>query len=179
MMNSPTRKRGDQRNEHNNKPRKGRQDDNMAHTHSHIALHIVFSTRKRAALLRGVDLSALAAVMGSICRKQACKLLAANGCDDHIHLLVSIRPKVAVADLVRNLKSNSSNWIHETYASHGHFAWQSGYSVFSVSLSAMEDVDRYIARQADHHREMSFEEELATILEKHSIAYDERFVFDS
>jgi REP element-mobilizing transposase RayT len=151
----------------------------MAHTHSHIALHIVFSTRKRAALLRGVDLSALAAVMGGICRKHGSTLLASNGCEDHMHLLVSIRPSVAVADLVRALKSNTSNWIHETYGTHGDFAWQSGYSVFSVSLSAMEDVNRYIVRQAEHHREMSFEEELAAILKKHDIQYDERFVFDS
>ncbi|NBB94311.1 MAG: IS200/IS605 family transposase [Planctomycetes bacterium] len=126
-----------------------------------------------------MDVSELARVIGGICGKQQAKLLAANGFEDHVHMLVSIRPKEAVADLVRNVKSNTSSWIHNTVAGRDDFAWQSGYSVFSVSRSAMDEVKSYIERQATHHREMSFEEELLALLERHGIEYDPRYVLNS
>lgn len=121
----------------------------------------------------------LARVAGGICSKLDAKLLAANGHENHVHLLVNIRPKLAAADLTRTVKSNTCNWIHNTYSTHGSFGWQRGYSVFSVSLSALDEVAAYISRQHEHHRKMSFEEELLAFLKKHNIEYDERFVFDS
>jgi len=59
-----------------------------------------------------------------------------------------------------------------------HFGWQSGYGAFSVSQSAKESVISYIASQELHHRKMTFQEELRSLLRKHCIIFDERYVWD-
>jgi hypothetical protein len=76
------------------------------------------------------------------------------------------------------LKSNSSRWIHETFPQHRRFAWQTGYAAFSVSVSQKQAVLEYIAGQEEHHRKVSFKEEVIAFLKKHEIQYDERYVFE-
>jgi putative transposase len=159
-------------------PRQGRLNDTMAHTFSYLVSHIIFSTRSRAALLQGVDRAELMRVAGGICQRADATLIAGNGTDNHVHLLVRSRPSCAISDLVRNLKSNTTNWIHEHHATHSLFSWQKGYSVFSVSRSSVGAVEVYIQGQAEHHKKLTFEEELLSILAKHEIEYDERFVLD-
>ena len=87
------------------------------------------------------------------------------------------RSKHAVCDLLRDVKSLSSGWIHDTFANLRGFAWQEGYGAFTVSKSSKEEVIRYIAGQQQHHKRMTFEKELALLLEKHEIEYDPRYVF--
>jgi len=97
-----------------------------------------------------------------------------NGPADHLHLLVLQPPALAVAELIRAVKGNSSKWIHETWSSRSAFAWQEGYAAFSVSHSARERVELYIAGQEEHHRQATFQDELRSLLERHGISYDER-----
>jgi hypothetical protein len=75
------------------------------------------------------------------------------------------------------MKGGSSKWIHDTFSDFKHFAWQEGYGAFSVSMSQIEAVTQYIQNQAEHHRKISFEEEFLTLLKKHRIEYDERYVW--
>jgi hypothetical protein len=84
----------------------------------------------------------------------------------------------APSDFVGKLKSNSSKWVHENFPEHRLFAWQLGYSAFSVSVSQKQGVLDYIAGQEDHHRKVSFHEELISFLKRHEIEYDERYVFE-
>ena len=70
-----------------------------------------------------------------------------GGVADHVHILADVKPTFAPADLLRDLKANSSRWIHEAYPAKGKFAWQAGYGVFSVSMSSVPDVVAYIERQ--------------------------------
>ena len=79
---------------------------------------------------------------------------------------------------MRNIKSNSSRWVHLNYREKSIFAWQNGYSIFSVSTSAIRSVAEYIINQEEHHRKVYFEEEYLLFLEKHKIVYDQRFIFD-
>jgi hypothetical protein len=83
-----------------------------------------------------------------------------------------------LSDFVGKLKSNSSRWIHETFPELQEFAWQLGYSAFSVSVSQKQGVLDYIAGQEEHHRKVSFQEELVSFLKKHEIEYDERWVLE-
>jgi REP-associated tyrosine transposase len=106
-------------------------------------------------------------------RSLKCKLLAAGGTADHIHLAVSLHPSQAVADAVRIVKCNSTNWINDTFAGPKCFAWQEGYAAFTVSPSVLPQVERYIATQAVHHAKRSFVDELRTLLVKHGIEFDE------
>jgi len=99
---------------------------------------------------------------------------AIGGVEDHIHLLVEVPPMLAVAAAVRTIKSNSSKWVNELDR---RFAWQKGYAAFSVSASNIQAVERYIGRQEEHHRKISYEDELIALLRKHGITFDPNFVF--
>ena len=81
---------------------------------------------------------------------------------------------MAVVEGMRLIKANSSKWVHDTFPDQSHFAWQTGYGAFSVSLSSVDDVVRYLENQEEHHRHQTFEEELVAFLRRHHISYDER-----
>lgn len=103
--------------------------------------------------------------------------MSAGGVEDHVHLLVDIHQSVALSDFVRDIKSNSSRWFHADL-SVADFAWQSGYSAFSVSVSNIDAVRAYIDRQHEHHASLSFEDELIAFLDRHGITYDRKYLFD-
>lgn len=140
--------------------------------------HVVFSTQARRPILSSEISASLHPFIGGLLRKRRCKLLRAGGIEDHIHLLVSLHQTVSVADAVRVIKSVSSGWIHDKFERSRSFAWQSGYAAFSVSYSAIKEVCRYIDNQRQHHRKVSFQDELRAMLRVHDIEYDERYLWD-
>jgi hypothetical protein len=79
---------------------------------------------------------------------------------------------------MRELKADSSGWVHKTFPDRTSFGWQTGYGAFSVSHSSLADVEKYIANQEEHHRRVSFREELLAFLKRHEIEYDERFLWE-
>jgi len=85
---------------------------------------------------------------------------------------------VAVSDAVREVKANSSRWIHETWPDKGSFAWQRCYGAFSVSESNSGSVRQYIAGQAEHHRVVTYKEEFVAFLEKHNVEYEPKWVWE-
>jgi REP element-mobilizing transposase RayT len=129
----------------------------MPNTYTKLLYHLVFSTKERRSLIDANWEDRLYSYIGGIVRYRA---------------------DVAISDLRRSIKSNSSRWLHETFPESRDFAWQEGYSAFTVSQSAVEDVKRYIANQKEHHRRRDFKEELLAILRLHEIEFDEKYVFD-
>jgi putative transposase len=101
---------------------------------------------------------------------------AIGGTADHVHLLVGLRATHALAAFVQDIKQTSSRWIHETIGVKN-FAWQPGFGAFTVSVSNCEAVKEYIASQPAHHRLKTFQEEYCGLLEKHGVAYDEKFLW--
>jgi len=97
---------------------------------------------------------------------------------DHIHLLVSLGRTISVADLVRDVKTVSSQWVHTEFPTLSRCAWQAGYGAFGVSLSGVPDVRKYIDNQAEHHRVVTFQDEYRAFLRRHEIEWDERYVWD-
>lgn len=146
---------------------------------SYVSLHyhIVFSTKQRVLCLNQDIMTELRKYTAGIVRKHEGKLLNLNGPEDHVHLLVQLSPKMALMDIVRHIKGNTSKWLSQTYADLKAFFWQEGYSAFTISQSGLPKVMAYIDNQVDHHRKMSFQEELIALLQKHKIEYDERYVF--
>jgi REP element-mobilizing transposase RayT len=140
--------------------------------------HLVFSTRNREPLIDEVWQQRLFDYIGGIIRAQNGVLLSAGGMPDHIHLLAAINKSVAIADALRDIKANSSRWVHEEFPNHGGFAWQAGYGAFTVSYSALDSVRRYLASQKEHHRVRTFQEEFRALLARHEIEFDERYVWD-
>lgn len=112
--------------------------------------------------------------IGGIVRNMKATLLAAGGTSDHIHLAVRVHPELSILEFVRNTKTNSSKWVHEMFSAE--FAWQEGYSAFSVSQSVVEKVIEYIRTQKEHHKALTFKEELEALLEKHKVEYDSKYL---
>jgi putative transposase len=149
----------------------------MAHTFTNLLTHVIFSTKDRLPLVTPGIKTRLHAYMGGIVRSIDGIALAIDGPADHVHLLIKTPATVAMADVVRVVKANSSRWVHETFPSAA-FAWQTGYGAFSVSCSNVEAVTEYIGGQEDHHQTVSFQEEFVAFLRRHGIEYDERFIWE-
>ncbi len=150
----------------------------MPATHSQILLHVVFSTKKRAAMINTCLQSRLYDYIGGIVRAQQGTLYAIGGMPDHVHMLLRWRTDAAISDLMRTVKASSSSWVHKTFPGFAGFAWQQGYAVFSVSKSAEPDVKRYIENQLEHHKDRDFKAELLALLRAHGIEFDQRYLFD-
>lgn len=151
----------------------------MPQSLARVLLHIVFSTKGRAALLKDPELrSELYKYQGGILNKLGCIPILINGVDDHVHLLCALSRTISMAELIEKLKSASTSWVKKQGALHERFAWQSGYGVFSVSESMLPVVKKYVENQEEHHKRMSFQEEFRAICEKHGIKIDERYVWD-
>jgi REP element-mobilizing transposase RayT len=143
-----------------------------------LHVHVIFSTKNRVPDLRPDLRPRLFEYIGGVLRAKKCCLVAAGGMPDHVHLLVSLSRELSMAAAVGTVKSNSSGWVHETFPDLRQFAWQTGYGAFAVSYSNLGRVKNYLARQAEHHRKRTFQEEFLAFLNRHQIEYDERYVWD-
>ncbi len=139
--------------------------------------HTVFSTKHRAMLISPDLEERLYPFMGGILRDLRCTLLAMNGMPDHVHLLIRYRADLSHSEMLQQIKGRSSKWINETWPQRGHFSWQQGYGGFTVSKSAVPEVETYIARQKEHHHRMDFKTEFLELLRRHGIEFDENEVF--
>jgi REP element-mobilizing transposase RayT len=150
----------------------------MPGTYSQILLHVVFSTKRREPWITVDIAERLYAYIGGIIRVEKGVLYGIGGIEDHVHIYLRWRPDESVSDLMRTIKARSSKWLHETIPSLSKFAWQEGYSVFSVSKSQEEILKRYIAGQAEHHKKEDFKSELLRLLRAHGVGFEDRYVFD-
>ena len=149
----------------------------MGHTYTNLLTLIIFSTKDRLPYLNEDRRDDVFEYIGGIVRELKGAAINVNGAQDHVHILVRLPSFLAVATLVEIMKTNSSRWIHEQRVLHRTFAWQTGYSAFSVSESQADDVSRYITNQREHHRRITFQEELIAFLDRAHIQYDERYVW--
>lgn len=139
--------------------------------------HTVFSTKHRTNLITP-DLEArLFPFIGGVLRDLRCSLLAINGMPDHLHLLIRYRADLSHSEMLQQIKGRSSKWINETIPRSSHFSWQEGYGGFTVSKSAVPEVEAYIARQKEHHKRQDFRAEYLELLRRHGIDFDENELF--
>ena len=150
----------------------------MANTYTQIYIHIVFSVQGRQRLIRPEFQEELHKYITGIIRKKEQKLIAINNMQDHIHVFNGMKQNIAISDLVRDIKSNSSTFINEKKWVRGKFNWQEGYGAFSHSHSQLDAVVKYIQNQKRHHEKKTFKEEYLELLNKFNIEYDLRYVFD-
>ncbi len=149
----------------------------MANTYSSLHYHLIFSTKNRMPYLKIEIEQRIWAYMGGVARHHKMTALQIGGYDDHIHALVMAPPTISLSQIAQYLKGNSSQWIHETFPELSDFAWQEGYSAFTVSQSNLPAVVQYIQNQRKHHQRKSFEEEYRDFLHKHDVEYDERYLW--
>ena len=150
----------------------------MANTFTSLHYHVVFSTKNREPWLRPEIEQRVWAYLGGIARENEMKALIIGGFENHVHLLLGLPPAMAMSKTVQLIKGGSSIWIKDLQAGLSGFGWQDGYAAFTVSKSLVPEVETYIRNQREHHRTKSFEEEYRAFLEKHEIAFTERYLFD-
>lgn len=144
-----------------------------------ISIHLVFSTKGRIPCLQTQELrDQLYAYMAVLLRDNVdSPSMIIGGIEEHVHVLFSMSRKFSIMDIVKELKTESSKWLKKQPGIDSTFAWQSGYGAFSVSESNIQQVREYIARQPEHHRKQSFQDEFRGLCQRHKLPLDERYVW--
>jgi REP element-mobilizing transposase RayT len=148
----------------------------MAWTFSQIYMHVVFGVKGRENLISIKWKDDLYKYIAGIIKGKGHKSIIINGMPDHIHALIGMKPSVAIADLVRDIKNNSTNFINDKRLVTGKFSWQEGYGVFSYSHSNIKNVYDYILNQEKHHMKRTFKEEYLDFLNKFEIEYNAKYL---
>ncbi|MEZ3562887.1 MAG: IS200/IS605 family transposase [Duncaniella sp.] len=148
----------------------------MANTYTQVYLHIIFAVKNRASLLPATSLTRVHSYIGGVLKQHGHIPLAIGGIDNHIHIMVAYNIRQSISDMIRDIKSSSSRFINESRIIPFHFEWQSGYGCFSYSHSQINSVCEYINHQHEHHKSISLETEVRTILDRLGMTYDERYV---
>lgn len=148
----------------------------MSQSLSCVLIHVVFSTKNRHPFLADPNLRGeLHAYVGGISRRLECPPIAIGGAEDHVHALFHLGRTVTTADWVKEVKRVSSMFAKGRARA---FAWQRGYAAFSVDPSSMDRVAAYIRSQEEHHRKVSFQDELRQLLREHRLEWDERYLWE-
>jgi REP element-mobilizing transposase RayT len=143
-----------------------------------VLVHIVFSTKHRQPLIKPEIEKELFSYMAAIFRQYESPAITINGTDDHVHILCPLSRKMALSDLLEEVKKSSSKWTKTKGAAYKNFYWQNGYGAFSIGQSGVEALKKYIATQKEHHRQKTFQDEFREFLKLYNIEYDERYVWD-
>jgi REP element-mobilizing transposase RayT len=149
----------------------------MANTYTQIYIQVVFAVQGRQSLVRPERKEELQKYMTGIVSRQGQKLIAIHCMLDHTHVLIGLRPNIALSDLVGDIKTGSTNHINEQRWVPGRFSWQEGFGAFSYSHSQLKGVIDYIRDQVAHHARKTFRQEYLAFLKKYEVSHDERYIF--
>jgi REP element-mobilizing transposase RayT len=151
----------------------------MPQSLAQIYLHLVFSTKHRQPFLKDKEFrQQVHAYLAGICANLDCPSLKTGGVEDHVHMLCRLGKGIALKDLLRDLKRDSSKWVKAQQPRLAVFQWQLGYGAFSISPSHVDPLMRYIANQEEHHRRETFQDEFRRLCKKYRLPIDERYVWD-
>jgi len=150
----------------------------MAQSLISVLIHIVFSTKNRAAYLDDEISPELYLYIAKILQNNNWQSLRIGGTTDHIHILCVMGKNLTLSKIVEEIKTSSSKWIKTKDQKYKAFYWQAGYGVFSVSLSLKDKVCEYIDNQKQHHQKTTFMDEFYVLLKKHNLDIDSRYPLD-
>jgi len=146
----------------------------MAHSYTQLLYHVVYSTKERRPWLLDPEIrKRVHKYLGGSISDEGGVPLCIGGIEDHVHILARLRQDKAISAVICAIKSCSSGWIHREFPDLAPFAWQVGYSAFTVSKSREGRVRQYIETQEEHHRQTPFQTEVRKLLKAHEIEYDE------
>ncbi len=151
----------------------------MPQSLAQVYLHLIWSTKNRIPFLKDEQLrTEMHSYLAGACKSMNSPPLKVGGVDDHVHVACRLSRKIAISDLARGLKRESSKWIKKRDTSLANFFWQEGYGAFSVSPAHVEALQQYITKQAEHHRREDFKEEFRRLLQKYEVEFDEKYIWD-
>ena len=144
-------------------------------SHTHLLYHIVFGTKDHIPLIAESWESELNRYLGGIIKNHRGEAIEINGMPDHAHVLARLDPREALSDILRELKASSSKWAKQYEPK---FGWQRRYAAFTVSESVAPKVRQYIRDQKEHHSGQTFEEEYRSLLIRHKVDFDEKYLWE-
>jgi REP element-mobilizing transposase RayT len=150
----------------------------MAGTYSQIYIQVVFAVQGRQNLLQKEWRNEVFKYISGIIKNKEQKPIIVNGVSDHVHVFVGLKPSIAVSDLVRDIKNNSTNFLNDNKWITGKFSWQEGYGAFSYSHSQIAYVYNYILNQEQHHAKQNFKDEYFDFLKKFEIEHVVKYLFE-
>jgi putative transposase len=148
----------------------------MSSTHLSLHYHIVFSTKNRKPFIADEFRNRLHAFLGGCVKTLGGVPEVIGGTNDHVHLLIGLRATHQLSNVVKEIKVASSKWIHEEILLK-EFGWQIGYGAFTVGISNIEQVKKYVLNQEIHHQRKTFESEYVEMLNIAQVEYDEKYLW--
>lgn len=150
----------------------------MPQSLSQIYVHLVFSTKYRVPMIKKDDYVQIHNYLGGILNNLGCDVIRVGGVQNHVHILFRLSRKIAIADVVKNVKASSSHFIKSLGNHYRNFAWQEGYGAFSIGKSHLDRAIRYVSNQEQHHKARIYQEEFLEFLKLYDVEYDERYLWD-
>lgn len=148
----------------------------MGQSLSQLYVHLTFGTKDRYPFIKNEFESRLHSYISATLKKYESPSLITNSVTDHVHILFRLSKNYALAKVVEELKKQSSKWIKELSDGNTKFAWQSGYGAFSVSSSKVNTVIEYVKNQKQHHKKLSYQEEVEEFIKQYDvIEYDSKY----
>jgi len=142
-----------------------------------MLVHMVWSTKDRVRIIPPDFEPQLYGYISGIITNNSGRMIIAGGDADHIHLLASIG-RIDIAELIGDIKRDTSSWIKKQDPRLSGFYWQRGYGAFSIGQSQVPTVSRYIRNQKEHHRTQSYQDEFRSLCRKYEIEIDERYCWE-
>ena len=148
----------------------------MPSTYTSLHYHFVFGTKNREPMITPAIREKLYRYVGGVLARHRGVLIEIGGMPDHVHILAGLPASLSVSQAMKAVKGAASRWVSEELGEV--FGWQPGYAAFTVSESQMPRVRRYIQRQPEHHRNLSFHDEVRRLLERHHVDFPKEKLFD-
>ncbi len=145
-------------------------------TYTQILYQIVFGTKYRRHVLCKENRDELFKYITGIIENKKCHLYIINGVEDHVHIVLSLHPSVALADLVKDIKVASSQYINQFSLFPGFLGWVVGYGAFTYSIKEKRKLIEYVENQEAHHSKVSFQDELSDLLRKNDVPFDDKYL---
>ena len=150
----------------------------MSNTYTQLYIQLVFAVKKRQNFIQPALEDELYKYITAVIQNDKHKMLAINGMPDHIHIFVGLNPAIAIADLVKDIKRATNNWMNDKEFIKEKFEWQTGYGAFSYGKSQIDQVCKYIANQKQHHATQSFKTEYTNLLTLFGVAFKDEYLFE-
>jgi putative transposase len=149
----------------------------MANTYTQLYIQFVFAVQNRISLIKPDWEITLHKYITGIVQNNKHKMIAINGMEDHLHIFVGLHTNQSVADIMRVVKGESSEWINKQRYVKRKFSWQEGYGAFSYGRNQIDRIYQYILNQKTHHQKKAFLDEYVELLDEFGIQYDEKYIF--
>ena len=145
-------------------------------TYTQTLYQIVFSTKERQPVLHTENRPQLFKYIYGILKNKNCHLYRINGVEDHLHILTSLHPSIALSSLVKDIKIASSLHIKENHLFPDYTNWQEGYGAFTYSVRDLDNLIEYVKNQVEHYKKITFRDEFIAMLKEHNIVFDEKYL---